>query len=99
MMKGEGEELDRIIKEIAESAEAFNTQENITGFMSYDATLHSVWQILEGDPDRVMPLWTRIQQDGRHIVDLATVYIENADRRAYPWGWGCQVRVRSANEI
>mmetsp|Transcript_71252 Transcript_71252/g.159519 ORF Transcript_71252/g.159519 Transcript_71252/m.159519 type:complete len:193 (-) Transcript_71252:147-725(-) len=99
MMHGEGDELDRTVRQIAESAAVFNMKENITGFMSYDASLHTVWQILEGAPEAVMPLFHRIHQDGRHTVDEASVSIENAHRRAYPGGWGLKVRVRSANEI
>eukprot|EP00409_Alexandrium_fundyense_P007379 CAMPEP_0195046988 /NCGR_PEP_ID=MMETSP0347-20130606/31243_1 /TAXON_ID=2932 /ORGANISM="Alexandrium fundyense, Strain CCMP1719" /LENGTH=50 /DNA_ID=CAMNT_0040075113 /DNA_START=8 /DNA_END=156 /DNA_ORIENTATION=+ len=47
--------------------------ERITGFMSYDATLRSVWQVLEGEPNAVMHLWGQIQKDGRHVVDDVSV--------------------------
>jgi len=99
-MKGErGDDPDDIIRDVAAKAAAHNTRERITGFLSYDATLHTVWQVLEGEPDTLMPLWVRIQKDERHTVDEASVSIEKAERRVFPFGWGLKVRVRSATEI
>jgi len=98
-MKGDPKELAKTIRQIAESAAGHNVSKSITGFMSYDATLCTVWQVLEGEPDTVMQLWEKIRRDGRHAVDDASISIDKAEMRAYPRGWGMKVRVHAANEI
>mmetsp|Transcript_61322 Transcript_61322/g.142680 ORF Transcript_61322/g.142680 Transcript_61322/m.142680 type:complete len:179 (+) Transcript_61322:15-551(+) len=99
VLKYEGEEADRIVQEIARGAFLNNREEGITGFMSYDATFSQVWQVLEGDHSRVMPLWDRILKDQRHVVGTDTVCVETTDRRIFPQNWAMRLRLRGITEI
>jgi len=87
-MRGDGKTALQALEAIAERAAKNNIKANISGHMSYDSSLRGVWQVIEGNPDAISPLWRRINADPRHIIDQDTVTIESVQERRYPIGWG-----------
>jgi len=73
-------------------ASQVNAGNGLTGRLSYDAENKQVWQILEGDPEKVLAIWERIRHDPRHDIDEYTVEFDRTAWREYPI-WAMQRRV------
>eukprot|EP00441_Pelagodinium_beii_P019471 CAMPEP_0197675346 /NCGR_PEP_ID=MMETSP1338-20131121/84775_1 /TAXON_ID=43686 ORGANISM="Pelagodinium beii, Strain RCC1491" /NCGR_SAMPLE_ID=MMETSP1338 /ASSEMBLY_ACC=CAM_ASM_000754 /LENGTH=219 /DNA_ID=CAMNT_0043255881 /DNA_START=128 /DNA_END=787 /DNA_ORIENTATION=+ len=87
MRGNEGPAWAQIESIVAQSVKN-NLQVGISGHMCYDAKLRSVWQVLEGTPEAVERLWSRISADSRHAIDEDTLKVEEVESRNYPVGWG-----------
>mmetsp|Transcript_117518 Transcript_117518/g.293022 ORF Transcript_117518/g.293022 Transcript_117518/m.293022 type:complete len:187 (-) Transcript_117518:13-573(-) len=92
VISGNFDVASQSIDEITWRSRVNNRKMNVTGLMSYDARLQQVWQIVEGRPEHVLPLWDRILQDSRHVVDEGTVVLETDTKRMFPQGWGLLLR-------
>jgi len=84
---------------IAGHARARNLRSGVTGIMSYDCELKQVWQVLEGAPASVMPIWDNISADSRHDIDVDTVVVRPVVARIFPSGWGMALRMRGADLV
>jgi len=80
------------VRKVVKAACQVNAGNGLTGRLSYDAEHKQVWQILEGDPERVLATWERIRHDPRHDIDEDTVEFDRTAWREYPI-WAMQLRV------
>jgi len=87
-MSGGSEEARRQLGNIVSQSVRHNVQVGISGHLAYDVRSQQVWQVLEGSPKVVGPLWEKIAADSRHTLDEDSVAIEFAVERRYPLGWG-----------
>lgn len=91
-MAGPEEIALQTVRRVVQMAAQVNSQHGITGRLSYDAQHKQVWQILEGDPDKVLSLWEQIRRDSRHTVDEETVTVDRMACREFPKSWAMQLR-------
>mmetsp|Transcript_2242 Transcript_2242/g.1786 ORF Transcript_2242/g.1786 Transcript_2242/m.1786 type:complete len:153 (-) Transcript_2242:166-624(-) len=94
IVRGDFSGATNSIESISERAAEVNRSLGITGLLSYDAKLQQVWQVLEGEKKDVMAVWENIQRDGRHVIDEASISIEDVSGRAFPSEWGMKLRIR-----
>lgn len=74
------------LAQIAEEAQTFNRQNDITGLLLYSGTIFL--QMLEGDFDRLNDVYARIAKDDRHR-DLEVLIGAPASHRLFPnWTMG-----------
>lgn len=55
------------VEQIKKSAQSFNMMHAITGFLTYDEKTNQFFQILEGPPEGIDLVMSRIVQDPRHF--------------------------------
>jgi hypothetical protein len=91
-MAGPEEIALETVRTVVQLASKVNSQHEITGRLSYDAQHKQVWQILEGDPDKVLSLWEQIRRDPRHTVDEGSVTFDRTACREFPITWAMQLR-------
>merc|ERR1719433_334400 len=92
-MAGSDEIALNTVRKIVQSAVQANRGLGLTGKLSYDAQNKQVWQILEGDPHKVLPVWEKIRRDTRHTIAEETVTFDRTARREYQISWAMQLRV------
>lgn len=92
-MAGSDEIALNTVRNIVKKAVQRNRGLGLTGKLSYDAQNKQVWQILEGDPKKVLPLWEKIRRDARHTIAEVTVTFDRTARREYPISWAMQLRL------
>lgn len=70
--------------EILPKAIIKNAKLGVTGWLLYNTRTQTVYQILEGPPDKVESLWETIKHDPRHQVLEASVKRRAVEMREYP---------------
>eukprot|EP00446_Apocalathium_sp_SHHI-4_P080994 CAMPEP_0177489252 /NCGR_PEP_ID=MMETSP0369-20130122/30591_1 /TAXON_ID=447022 ORGANISM="Scrippsiella hangoei-like, Strain SHHI-4" /NCGR_SAMPLE_ID=MMETSP0369 /ASSEMBLY_ACC=CAM_ASM_000364 /LENGTH=179 /DNA_ID=CAMNT_0018965677 /DNA_START=87 /DNA_END=626 /DNA_ORIENTATION=+ len=98
-MNGEEDAALHAVQQIVARARDVNQRNHVTGILSYDSRLRQVWQILEGRPEDVLPLWGQIQRDDRHVIHQNCILIEGDEQRHFPRGWGMHLRLRGADLV
>lgn len=77
------------LKSLLEGARRSNGAHDITGVLLYQAGYFL--QVLEGTPEDVMPLFRRIERDGRH-TDIQKLYDQEIEERGFAdWSMGFHV--------
>lgn len=77
---------DEELRAILEKSRANNKQRSITGMLVYIEG--SIFQVLEGPKDKVMPLFKTIAQDPRHTLVTPLIQQHQAQRNFPEWTMG-----------
>lgn len=86
-----------MLREVLSASQRNNPRDGLTGFLLFDAPWFA--QVLEGEHDRVLAAYNRIQRDPRHDT-IVLMALREAPERSFPrWSMAGAMRNLDQQEI